>query len=179
MSHSSRIDDISGGTLFFSTVAVFAGLVMVSRLLGNLLIAGSTSGMDWLTGLIGAGIVYFAFTIPKQRIANAVAAFPEQEKSIVSRFFAISAFLFIMTLGLNMWAWNTNHKATYVYQGPSKYIQNTESRKKYQDEIKRLTVKSTSDDIVILRVIITALTFGASLMYFVLLVQPYEKNRNK
>lgn len=175
MPYRRRLDDISGPTLFFCSVAVFAGLVMVARLLGNLFIAGDASGSDLLIGLFGAGISYAAFKTPKKRIENSVAAYPEQENSIVSRFFMITVFLFILTLGLNMWAWNTDHKGTYTYKGPSGYIKNEKTRKKYREEIKRLTVKSTSDDIVLLRIIITSLTFGASLMYFVLLIQPYEK----
>jgi len=74
-----------------------------------------------------------------------------------------------------MWAWNTNHKDTYTYQGHSRYIKDRQSRERYSEEIKLHTRKSTSDDIVILRMIITTLTFGASILYFVLLVQPFEK----
>ncbi|HSR63456.1 MAG TPA: hypothetical protein VLN56_08635 [Gammaproteobacteria bacterium] len=170
-----KIDKISGPALFFCSVAVYAGLVMVARLLGNLFIAGNASNSDLLIGLLGASVIYFAFKTPKKRIENSVAAYPEQEKSIVNRFLSITVFLFLLVLGLNMWAWNTDHGGTYTYQGPSRYIKDEKARKKYSEEIKRHTRKSTSDDIVILRIIITTLTFGASIMYFVLLIQPYEK----
>jgi len=173
-----RIDDISGFALFFSSLMIFAGLIMVARLLGNLF-SGAVTGTDWVIGMVGAVIMYSAFRLPMQRLKNSVAAYPEQEKSIVNRFVVISIFLFILTGGLNMWAWNSDHKGTYTYKGPSMYIEDAQSRMKYSKEIKRYTAKSTSKDVIALRFIITLLTFATSLMYFVLLIQLHEETGKK
>ncbi len=177
--NQERVDDISGMVLFCCSFFIFLALIMIARLLGNLMIAGITTSSDWVLGITGVVILFLAFKIPMQRVKNSIEAYPEQKRTIINRFVIISFFVFSLVGGLNMWAWNTDHTGTTAYRGPSSYTKNAQSRAMHQKEIRRRTTKATSKDVIVLRFIITTLTFGSSLLYFALLIQPYEKENKQ
>ena len=158
---ADKVDDISNTSLFICSLCIFTGLIMLARLLGNYFVA---TGADWTFGIIGAGLVLIAFNLPLARLRNSINACPEQKNTILIRFVFISLFLFSLVTGLNAWAWSRDHSRTNVSASistPGSYSHSTRSAKE--------------SDIVMLRMLMAVLTYGASVLYFALLYQPHER----
>lgn len=161
---ADKIDDIRNTSLFICSLCIFTGLMMLGRLLGNYSVA---TDADWTFGITGTGLVMIAFILPLARLRNSINAHPKQKNTIVIRFVFISLFLFSLVTGLNAWAWSRDHSRTNVsvsISTPGKYSHSTRSARE--------------GDIVVLRMIMVTLGYGASLLYFALLYQPYERKRS-